>query len=328
MSTPGNTSSAILQAVTSGLFPNGSSPSGVPFLESTSLGSPQSTSPPVHNNMVPNQYLNYNPYNPYNSNNMWPDENWNSWNRVFKLVLLSFFSTIGSMGNIFIISTITVIDTFQVRGNSYLVSLAFGHLLVTLLVLPASSIAIMANATENKDICHWQWIITMATLVISVLSFLFMSIDNYYGMNTLVAYQSCCTKFRIFTFFTIIWTLGFFFAFIQNSYSFGPEFCPDKRKWKIWLDYHPYVLGEYAAIWRLALNDNLEWSNRHFVRGHAGYCTFLHSHPVSIQAIQSSTRVFGRCSWFHFERRLPPAIQRFRVHCVPGNVVASGWWHQ
>lgn len=47
------------------------------------------------------------------------------------LLALSAVATAGTMGSIFVVSAITVIDTFQVRGNAYLASFALGHLLVT-----------------------------------------------------------------------------------------------------------------------------------------------------------------------------------------------------
>ncbi|OTF75240.1 pinopsin-like protein, partial [Euroglyphus maynei] len=123
---------------------------------------PQPPSLQLQSNPQPPHYSQY-PF-AYNPNQiMWPPEdNWNSWNRVFKLILLSFVSTIGSMGAIFIVSAITVIETFQVRGNCFLVSLAFGHLLVTILILPSSAIAIMADITEDQTLCHFQWLITLA----------------------------------------------------------------------------------------------------------------------------------------------------------------------
>nr|XP_027205765.1 neuropeptide CCHamide-2 receptor-like [Dermatophagoides pteronyssinus] len=202
-----------------------------------------SSSPKLSQPNQPPQYSQY-PF-AYNPNQiMWPPEdNWNSWNRVFKLILLSFVSTIGSMGAIFIVSAITVIDTFQVRGNCFLVSLAFGHLLVTVLILPASAIAIMADITEDQTLCHFQWLITLACFIVSILSFLFMSIDNYFGMKSLITYHLCCTKCRICFLIIFIWLAAFIIPFLQHSNHFGPEFCKDKRHWKIMPDYHPYALG-------------------------------------------------------------------------------------
>ena len=177
----------------------------------------------------------------YNYNNI------NSWNRVFKLILLTFASILGTMGSIFLISSITVIDAFQVRGNCYLVSLAFGHLLVNVLVLPASIIAIMANWNDGDqimdDICHFQWILTLACFFVSALSFLFLSMDNYYCINTKHRYQNCCTRCRIFLMVAIIWSTAASLTGVQYKQNWGPEFCTNRRHWPISLDYHPYVLG-------------------------------------------------------------------------------------
>ncbi|CAG2166221.1 unnamed protein product [Oppiella nova] len=166
-----------------------------------------------------------------------------SWNGVLRLVLFSLVSTLGSMGGIFVISAITVIDTFQVRGNCFLVCLAFGHLLVTILVVPASAVAIMAGVPDDPSICHFQWLTTLACLIVSVLSFMFMAIDNYFGFGSLVTYDLCCTKCRIVFIILMIWSVAIVFPIVQHVYNFGPEFCPDRRKLTIWLDFHPYVLG-------------------------------------------------------------------------------------
>lgn len=166
-----------------------------------------------------------------------------SWNGVLRLVLYSVISTLGSMGGIFVISAITVIDTFQVRGNCYLVSLAFGHLLITILVVPASAVAIMAGVPDDQSICHFQWLTTLACLMVSVLSFMFMAIDNFLGLGSLVTYDLCCTKCRIVFIALLIWSVAIAFPVVQHVYNFGPEFCKDKRNLKVWLDFHPYVLG-------------------------------------------------------------------------------------
>lgn len=185
----------------------------------------------------------------YDSNQMWPEENWNSWNKVFKLIFLSFVSTIGSLGSIFIISAITVIDTFQVRSNCYLVSLAFGHLLMTILVLPASALIIIADIKEETSICHFQWLITLSCFIVSVLSYLCLSIDNLFSLKSTTNYHLCCSRWRIFLILLLMWFAAFFLPFIQHTNRFGPEFCSDKRDWKIASGFHLWILGELRWWW-------------------------------------------------------------------------------
>ncbi|RWS02332.1 histamine H2 receptor-like protein [Dinothrombium tinctorium] len=170
-----------------------------------------------------------------------------NWNGVLRLLLLSLVSTGGSMGSIFVISAITVIETFQVRGNVYLVSLAFSHLMVTLFVLPSSCVAIMAGIPNDPAICHFQWIITIACLMVSVLSFMFMATENFLGLGSLVAYDICCTKFRIILFTFITWFWGIGFAFTQHIYDFGPSFCAHEVNDPIWVPYHASV-GAVAIL--------------------------------------------------------------------------------
>lgn len=182
----------------------------------------------------------------------WPsgvsgEENWNSWNRVFKLVLYCFVSTFGSMGAIFMVSALTVVESLQVRGNVFVASLSFGHLLVTLAVLPASAIAIMANVNEDQPtLCHFQWLLTTACFTVTVLSFFALALDNFTGLSQLrrERYQRCCTKLRVTAQLMVIWGLAFALPWLQHHYQWGPEFCPDKRTWPIHLGFHPYLFGE------------------------------------------------------------------------------------
>ena len=196
-------------------------------------------------------------YNNWNSqygsvNPNWPsgvsgEENWNSWNRVFKLVLYCFVSTFGSMGAIFMVSALTVVESLQVRGNVFVASLSFGHLLVTLAVLPASAIAIMANVNEDQPtLCHFQWLLTTACFTVTVLSFFALALDSFTGLSQLrrERYQRCCTKLRVTAQLMVIWGLAFALPWLQHHYQWGPEFCPDKRTWPIHLGFHPYLFGK------------------------------------------------------------------------------------
>ena len=143
------------------------------------------------------------------------------------------------------------------RGNSYLCSLAFGHLMVTIFVLPASVVSIMAGIEDRPDqqdhFCHFQWLITLICLIVSVLSFMFMSIDNYFGLGSIVTYELCCTKLKIIFILLLIWTCSIGFSLGQHFNDFGPEFCLQRRNFKIIINYHPYILGND--------NDNHHYDN-------------------------------------------------------------------
>lgn len=166
--------------------------------------------------------------NPYGAGPVLPDDNAN-WDGLFQLIGLSLVSTLGSMGGIFVISAIVVIDTFQVRGNVYLVSLALSHLLVTILVIPASCVAIMANIPGDPSICHFQWLVTLSTLTISVISFMLMSVENLKGLTSIISYEKCCTKLRIVIIVLITWILGLALPLTQHVNAYGPSVCSGDR---------------------------------------------------------------------------------------------------
>lgn len=106
-------------------------------------------------------------------------------NGLLSLLLLFILSICGCMGSILIISALTVIESLQTRGNCYLVSLALGHLLVSLLVIPSSAIQIMAGDSINGSrLCHYQWLVLEFSMIVSQLSFLLMAADNYLGYKS------------------------------------------------------------------------------------------------------------------------------------------------
>lgn len=181
-------------------------------------------------------------WNNYYSTSSLNDSSLNG-NSLLQLTCLSLISTFGTMGAIFVISSITVIDIFQVRGNIFLVSLSLSHLIITILVIPASCISVMANLSNESSICHFQWLATLSCLLISFLSFMFMSIDNFYGLHSLNNYDSLCTKFRIVLIVLLIWTFGIAFSIGQHINSFGPSVCPQETSNTIWLPYHASVFG-------------------------------------------------------------------------------------
>ena len=186
--------------------------------------------------------FNFKTWNNYYQASSFNDSSLNG-NSLIQLICLSLISIFGTMGAIFVISAITVIGIFQVRGNIFLVSLSLSHLIVTILVIPASCISIMANLSNEPFICHFQWLATLTTLLISVLTFMFISIENFHGLYSINSYDSTCTKFRIILIVILTWTIGICFSIGQHVNSFGPSFCPEETSKSIWLPYHASVFG-------------------------------------------------------------------------------------
>ncbi|XP_013791116.1 mu-type opioid receptor-like [Limulus polyphemus] len=159
-----------------------------------------------------------------------------SWNGVSRLIFLSALAAIGSMGSIFIISAVTLLESLQVRGSIYLVNLALANLLTTALVVPASCIAILASIPNDRGICNFKWLTTVICFLVSVFSFMFMSVENFLGLGDRVNYEQCCTKNRIVLVVTTIWVISIGFAVSQQATGFGPSFCNPSAP--VWVPYH------------------------------------------------------------------------------------------
>ncbi|XP_022241739.1 histamine H2 receptor-like [Limulus polyphemus] len=176
-----------------------------------------------------------------------------SWNGVSRLILFSAIATGGSMGGIFVISAVTVIEPLQVRGNIYLVNLALANLLVTALVMPASCVAILASIPNDPGICNFQWQTTVLCFLVTIHSFMFMAVESFLGLGNTVNYELCCTKNRIVFVLTLIWTTSIGFVVAQEITGFGPSFCDPSAP--VWMPYHAItgsllvVLPVLIAVW-------------------------------------------------------------------------------
>lgn len=170
-----------------------------------------------------------------------------TWNSVLRLVVLTLVSTCGSIGGIFIISGVVVVEPLQIRGNIYLVNYALGHLLVTALVLPSYCIAILADipngTTNGATFCTFQWLTTLVCFIVSVLSTMFVSIDNFLGLGRVETYNVCCTKGKIIFSVFFSWMAAIGFAAGQHVMEYGPILCQlsyNSRR-LIWIPYQTAI---------------------------------------------------------------------------------------
>ncbi|CAG2118478.1 unnamed protein product, partial [Medioppia subpectinata] len=83
-----------------------------------------------------------------------------------------------------------------------------------------------------------------------------------FGFGSLVTYDLCCTKCRIVFIILLIWTVAIVFPIVQHIYNLGPEFCPEKRKLAVWIDFHPYVLDFMLKVKHynpVLINNNMSY---------------------------------------------------------------------
>ena len=126
-------------------------------------------------------------------------------------------------------------------GNIYIVSLALAQLLITLIALPGILIEIVLILPNNKEICHLQWLTTQFTLIILLLNFLLISIENLSALKTrsLINYHLFCSKFRIIFLVLLSWLIAGVIVYLQHKYQLAPAFCAHELENNlIWTQYH------------------------------------------------------------------------------------------
>lgn len=94
----------------------------------------------------------------------------NEWSRMARLILLSCLSVVGSVGNVFMISSVMIEDQLKKAGNAFVVNVALADLLVTSILIPASIIVILANDKETYNVCKFQWFLAAYAFLVTVLS--------------------------------------------------------------------------------------------------------------------------------------------------------------
>lgn len=161
------------------------------------------------------------------------------WNKVVQLVVLSLVSTLGTIGNFFVISAVIVIPILKTKGNAFLVSLAIADLLITALIIPASCLAILAGS-HREDLpyyCNFQWQVTIVYYLVASLTFSSISLENLAGVSNVVTYTRCCgSKVKIICVIILTWVVPICVVWIQKIYKFGPDFC--NNNFKISVTYH------------------------------------------------------------------------------------------
>lgn len=121
--------------------------------------------------------------------------------------------------------------------------MALGQLLITVIALPGTCVEIMAVKPNHPQICHLQWLFTQFTLVITLFSFMFISIENCSALRLRSnhAHNVFCSKFRIIFLVALTWMIAGLIVYTQNVYELAPAFCKhaiESNKNKVWLQYH------------------------------------------------------------------------------------------
>lgn len=162
--------------------------------------------------------------------------------KVVKLLLLSALSIVGTVGNIFAISAIMLENQLKKRGNIFIVNLAIADSIVSAVAIPASSITILAGITDNLGVCYFQWFSAMLCCHVSVLSLMFIAVENRFRIAHTTSYDRWFKKINILGMVTFVWTVSTTCVTLEFVLDLGPDYCT--------MDFRG-VLNYHAPVWSL-----------------------------------------------------------------------------
>ncbi|CAL8097443.1 unnamed protein product [Orchesella dallaii] len=107
------------------------------------------------------------------------------WALFFRFLLISTGASLASIGNIFTISAIIIDDLLRKKGNSFLVSMTLADLLVTTIVLPASSVAILSQMENSENLCRFQYAVGAMSCVTAAVFTAVVGVENFFRLRNL-----------------------------------------------------------------------------------------------------------------------------------------------
>ncbi|XP_059612606.1 melatonin receptor type 1B-A-like [Phlebotomus argentipes] len=150
------------------------------------------------------------------------------WSRVARLLLLSCLSVVGSVGNIFLISSIMIEDHLKKAGNAFIVSVALADLLITSLLIPSSAILLLAGIDDSLSVCKFQWFLAACAFLISVLSLSSTAVENYLRLCTSQDGSAWFNKTSTTVILLLIWLIGGTSSGLQFVFSLSFDYCTRK----------------------------------------------------------------------------------------------------
>uniref|UniRef100_A0A1B0GKM6 G-protein coupled receptors family 1 profile domain-containing protein n=2 Tax=Lutzomyia longipalpis TaxID=7200 RepID=A0A1B0GKM6_LUTLO len=150
------------------------------------------------------------------------------WSRLARLLLLSCLSVVGSLGNVFLISSIMIEDHLKKAGNAFIVSVALADLLVTSFLIPSSAILLLAGIDDSLAVCKFQWFLAACTFLVSVLSLFATAVENYMRLCTTQDGSSWFNKTTTTVILLLIWIVGGTSSGLQFVFSLSFDYCTRK----------------------------------------------------------------------------------------------------
>ncbi|XP_055531912.1 melatonin receptor type 1A-like [Wyeomyia smithii] len=151
------------------------------------------------------------------------------WPRLARLLLLASLSVIGSIGNVFMISSVMIEDHLKKAGNAFIVNIALADLLITSVVMPASTIVLLAGIdNSDTEVCKFQWFLAACSFLVSILTLAMMAIENYLRLCTSQNERSWFNKTNVTVILLLIWFVASLTSGMQFVYDISFDYCDRK----------------------------------------------------------------------------------------------------
>ncbi|XP_063240874.1 melatonin receptor type 1B-A-like [Bacillus rossius redtenbacheri] len=147
------------------------------------------------------------------------------WSRLARLLLLASLAVVGSVGNVFMISSVMIEDHLKKRGNVFLVNVALADLLITGMVFPASSVMLLAGLQGSLGVCHFQWFLAILCCLVTVLTLAAIAAENYSRLCLSHQCYALLTSARLTVSLFAIWLLSGLAVTLQFLLDLGPDYC-------------------------------------------------------------------------------------------------------
>ncbi|XP_031617954.1 melatonin receptor type 1B-A-like isoform X1 [Contarinia nasturtii] len=148
------------------------------------------------------------------------------WSRMARLLILACLSVIGSIGNVFMISSVMIEDHLKKAGNAFIVSVALADLLVSSILIPTSVIVLLAGFDEtSKEICRVQWLFAAIAFLVTILSLALTAVENYLRLCTPQDSPSWFNRSKTTRIILVVWLVAVITSGIQYTTNVGLDFC-------------------------------------------------------------------------------------------------------
>ncbi|XP_045463319.1 melatonin receptor type 1B-B-like isoform X1 [Harmonia axyridis] len=150
------------------------------------------------------------------------------WSRMARLMVLVCLASVGSVGNVFMISAVMIDDYLRKKGNTFVVNIALADFLVSGLVMPASAVVILAGIQDNLDVCRFQWFLAALCFLVSVLSIAAVAGENYLRLCCTAETNAKLTSGKITTLLVVFWSMSSLTSGLQFAPRLSFDYCTRK----------------------------------------------------------------------------------------------------